>query len=130
MKWYERLGADHHKYYGPIGFVHSVRKNDGLAVIYDEWMYEWDKTQNWLECLLTHTEPENTVKLLLKLEIYPKRTIKVVDKPTEIFCHYKDLMFFNEQDIISNNLVVRPIDPLDWKALVKAKSNTHDVWND
>lgn len=122
--WREALNCYDTEYLGPIAFVCNIKNHSFL----DSWLEKWDGKQHWLECLLLNTPPENTLRLLLKLGIYPKRFVKTNDEWTEIFCHYRDIVFMNEDDILNTNVTsihVMTMSNEDWFRLVKAKSNIY-----
>jgi hypothetical protein len=134
MKWYERLNADPDKYYGPLGFVnnHQMDYPDSyLAKSMDSWMEKWDGKQNWLECLLENTYPEDTVKLLFALNIYPKRIMDTFLYKNQVFlCSYMDVVYYSEDDVLEGESHTVEMSSEDWKRLVKAKSIDNDVWKD
>ena len=133
MTWYERLNADPNVYYGPLGFVNNYQMDypDYLIKSTDKWMEKWDGKQNWLECLLEHTDPEDTIKLLFALNIYPKRIIDTfLFKNQVILCSYMDVVYYSEDDVLEGESHTVEMSSEDWKKLVKAKSINHDIWND
>lgn len=57
---------------------YEINKLDGPNNFFgyrDEWMLAWDYESNWIECFIRNTPPQQTIDLLLWLEICPEHVV-------------------------------------------------------
>jgi len=123
LSWQEALHSTSDYYDGPLNYLLDIKGKK------DPWMANWDGEENWLECLLKHTDPKDTCELLLFLEIYPQRTFWVDGIKKQYYCSYIDYVFEDFESVLLNKPSSQPITSQDWLRLVKAKSEASVLWN-
>jgi hypothetical protein len=83
---------------------------NGLDDRWGAWLHYVDRYDNWFECFVKNTRPEDTRKLLLHLGIHPLKENNGVKEPR----HAYNLCFNEEYDV----WILNDIPKEDWYKMI------------